>query len=76
MFNECFKYRIKTRLDFTSSFVDQNNPRSKYWCKNELIYIRDFEAVQKTHSRMLFLNLIIHSCSFFKQCSMFGSFLL
>ena len=28
-------------------FLDQNNPKSKYFCKNELIYIRDFKAVQK-----------------------------
>ena len=50
---------------------------------NELIYIRDFEAVQKTRSRVFscmcivrfknprrrreFLNLIIHLYSFFKQ---------
>ena len=63
---------IKTRLNFTSNFLDQNNPKSKYQCQNELIYIRDFEAIQKTHSRVLsglktclhlkFLNLIIHSC--------------
>ena len=35
-----------------SNFLDQNNPESKYKCKNELIYIRDFEAVQKTRSRV------------------------
>ena len=28
-------------------FLDQNNPKSKYLCKNDLIYIRDFESVQK-----------------------------
>ena len=22
-------------------FLRQNNPKSKYWCKNELIYIRE-----------------------------------
>ena len=33
--------------------LDQNNPNSKYQCKNELIYIRDFEAVQKTRSHVL-----------------------
>ena len=54
------------------NFLDQNNPKSKYKCKNELIYVRDFVAVQKTRSRVLsleFLNLIIYSCSvlFFKQ---------
>ena len=42
---------MKTRLNLTSKFLDQNNPKSKYQCKNELIYIRDFEAVQKTRSR-------------------------
>ena len=46
-------YLITTRLNFTSNFSDQNNPKSKYQCKNELIYIRDFEAVQKTRSRVL-----------------------
>ena len=40
-------YLIKTRLKFTSNFVDQNNPKSKYDCKNELACVRDFEAVQK-----------------------------
>ena len=40
-------YLIKTRLNFTSNFVDQNRPEIyKYQCKNELIYIRDFEVVQ------------------------------
>ena len=34
-------------------FLDQNNPKSKYCCKNELIHITDFEAVQKTRSRVL-----------------------
>ena len=33
-------------------FLDQNNPRSKYYCKNELIYIRNFKAVQKSRSRV------------------------
>ena len=32
-------YLIKTRLDFNSNFSDQNNPKSKYYCKNVLIYI-------------------------------------
>ena len=40
-------------LNLTSNFLDQNNPKSKYQSKNELIYIRDFEAVQKTRSRVL-----------------------
>ena len=38
---------IKTWLNLKSNFLDQNNPKSKYYCKNELIYIRDFEAVKK-----------------------------
>jgi len=46
-------YLIKTRLNLTSDFLGQNNPKSKYKCKNELIYIRDFEAVQKICSRVL-----------------------
>ena len=33
-------------------FLDQNNPNSKYQCKSELIYISDFEVVQKTRSRV------------------------
>ena len=40
-------YLIKTRLKFTSNFLDQNDPKSKYQCKYEFIYIRDFEVVQK-----------------------------
>ena len=36
-----------------SNFLAQNNPKSKYYWKNELIYIRDFEAVQKTPSCVL-----------------------
>ena len=39
MFNECL-YLIKTRRKFTSNFLNQNNPKSKYYCNNELIYIR------------------------------------
>ena len=39
--------------NFTSDFLDQDNLKSKYLCKNEVIYIRDFEAVQKTRSRVL-----------------------
>ena len=41
---------IKVRLNFSSNFLDQNNLKSKYKWKNELIYIRDFEAIQKTRS--------------------------
>ena len=40
-------YLIKTRLNFTSNFLDQNSFKSKYYCKNEFIYIRDFETVKK-----------------------------
>ena len=47
------KYSNRKRLNFTSNFLDQNNPISKYYCKNESIYITDFEAVQKTRSRVL-----------------------
>ena len=36
---------LKTRLSFMSSFLDQNNPKSKYQCKKELIDIRDFESL-------------------------------
>ena len=67
----------KETLNFTSNVLDQNNPMSKYQCKNKLIYIRDFEAVQKARRhvfrfknsclRLEFLNLIIHSYSLFKQ---------
>ena len=40
---------METRLNFSSSFLNQNNPKSK----NELIYITDVEAVQKIRSRVL-----------------------
>ena len=46
-------YLIKKRLNITSNFLDHNNPRSKYSCKNELIYIRNFEAVQQTGRSVL-----------------------
>ena len=51
-------FQIKTRLNFTSNFLDQNNPKSKYKCKNELIYIRHFEAVQKRQSCFKTLPLV------------------
>ena len=62
----------------TAKLYVQNNTRSKHKCKNKLINIRDFEAAQKTRNRVIircknprlrvtFLNLIIYSCSFFKQ---------
>ena len=61
-------YLINTRLNLTSSLLDQNNPKSKYWCKNELIYIKDFEAVQKTKGLVLSaLKTRGAFCSFFKQ---------
>ena len=41
------------RLNFTTDFLDQNNPKYKYNPKNELIYIRDFEAIRETRSRVL-----------------------
>ena len=54
MFNDCpYIYLINTGLNITSNFLEQNNPKSKYQCKNELIYIRRFEAVQKTCSHVL-----------------------
>ena len=35
-------------------FLDQNNLKSKCLCKNDLIYIRDFESVQKnSQSRII-----------------------
>ena len=45
--------RDMAKLSWMFIILDQNNPRSKYSCKNELIYIRDFEAVQKTHRSVL-----------------------
>ena len=35
-----FKDRAKLYLQF----LDQKNPKFKYHCRNELIYIRNFEA--------------------------------
>ena len=46
-------YLNKTRLNFTSNFLDQNSLKSKYYCKNEFIYIRDFETVKKNCSRVV-----------------------
>ena len=46
-------YLTEIRLNFTSSFLDQDNLKFKYLCKNEVIYIGDFEAIQKTRSRVL-----------------------
>ena len=44
---------VVTSDEDTAKLNVQNNPKSKYQCKNELIYIRDFEAVQKTRSLVL-----------------------
>ena len=76
----------KETFNFTSNVLDQNNPMSKYYCKNELIYIRDFEAVQQTRRhvfrfknsclRLEFLNLIIQSYSLFKQYKKVKSYVL
>ena len=43
----------KDRLNFTSNLLDQNNLIPHSWCKNQLIYIRNFEAIRKTLSRVL-----------------------
>ena len=56
IFNEC--HLIKTQLNLTPNFLFQNNPKSKYYCKNELIYKRDFEAIQKTHSHVHVLSCL------------------
>jgi len=56
-----FIYLIKTRLNFTSSFLDQNNLKSK----NQLIYIKDFKVVQTIRSRVFkpdkTLPLVFHT---------------
>ena len=53
------------RLNFTSNFLDQNNHNSKYLCKNELIYIRDFKAIQKIRSCVLSgLKILCFASSF------------
>ena len=59
-----FIYLIKTRRNFTSSFLDQNNLKSK----NELIYIKYF----KSFKQFVYLNLIKHSRSFLKQYSIYA----
>ena len=60
-------YLIKTRLKFTSNFLDQNDPKSKYQCKYEFIYIRDFEVVQNSQSVLWGLKPDNPNCSFLKQ---------
>ena len=46
MFNEC----LYIGLTLPQNFLDQNDPKFKYQCKDGLIYIRDFEAIKKTNS--------------------------
>ena len=55
---------IKARLNSTSNFLDQNNPKSKYKRKNELIYIRDFKAIWKTRSHVHCIIGYKNSCVF------------
>lgn len=38
---------------FTNSLMIHKEKKLTYSCKNEWIYIRDFQAVQKTYSRVL-----------------------
>ena len=58
---------MKTRLNFTSNYLDQNNPKSEYQCRNQLIYIRDFEALKKnTQSCMMRLKTTLDFASSFK----------
>ena len=44
MFNECFYIWLKTRLNLTVIFLDQNNLKSKHHGNNELVCIRDEHA--------------------------------
>ena len=43
-------------------FLDQNNLKSKYFYKNDLIHIRDFESVQKNSQACIirFKNSRLH----------------
>ena len=52
-------------VNFTSRFLDQNDPKSKYQCKNELIFIRDFEVVKKL--AVCIIKPDNRNRSFFKQ---------
>ena len=54
MFIECL-YLITTQLNFTSNFLDQNNRKSQYQCKNT----RDFEVISKTRCRVLLLLVVV-----------------
>ena len=68
MFNECLYIWLRHSLTLPQNFLDQNDPESKYQCKNELIYIRDFEAIQKTHSCVLSgLNNLSFNLKFLNQ---------
>ena len=60
----------KTQLNFTSNLLDQNKPKSKYWVD---LYQRKWSHSKNSQWCVIrfkkeFLNLIIHSCLFFKQC--------
>ena len=61
---------IKTLLNFTSNFLDQSDPKSKYQCKSELIYIRDFEVVQKLAVCIIRLKPDDRNRSFLKHFSL------
>ena len=43
---------LKSDKNMAKLYVQSFRPKSEYQCKNELIFIRDFEAVQKTRSRV------------------------
>ena len=69
---------LYTQLNFKSNILHQNNPKYKYYCKNEVgdLYLRFWSHSKNLQSciikfensklRLEFLNLIIHSCSFYK----------
>ena len=76
---DCLMGVLYTQLKFKSNILHQNNPKSKYYCKNE---VGDLSLRFGSHSknsqsciirfensklRLEFLNLIIHSCSFYKR---------
>ena len=67
MFNECLLCLINTRLNFTSNFLDENNPKSNSermsWSISDSLKLFKKLAVFSNE----FLNLIKHSCLFFKQ---------
>ena len=41
----------KTRLNLMYIFLDQKDPKSKYFCKNELIHFRDLKLFKINRSR-------------------------